>query len=1222
MGNGQSAETRKVSTDSSTVKENGRAIEKPEAALSEKRVSGEAALQQQQPQRPVPPAPPDRKHQGETVQSQVRSSTGGTELKRERRVTLPPGLDAGDIVLFNRRCLAMAPLGALICAVAKAMSNSRWDHVGIVVRKEDGSLHLLEANLSGVTLRPLDERIRRSRSNEIAFRRLSIIRTERFRTELLHFAEQVLETPYKNDLGAMLVSVIHPADMQERERLHALLVSRRAQRMEVERELREAALTAFQRNSLLEQRRILLQSEEKIEEVLRRELAATKGGFFEGSNDLSRVFCSELVAAAYQRLGLLSSFPPADSYVPKDFSTEQANPPGVHLLKNARLGNEEFIRRLPTQKQGWFASLLGSDSNQDRTTTEATGTNPADEAVPGTDANAAGASPVSDASGQPAYPRGESRELIRDALKRTPIFAALPDEYTRNHLVKSFRPVIVEAGDYVFHQGDYGDAFYVVESGSLDRYIAKDGQEPIQVSTLGPRNSFGLTALFFNAAGRSSTIRARERSLLWRLDRATFERFALDFGETSVIENAAESRQLRALLKKHFLFSRLDRIGPKELESFFTVNFRPGETVFEQGEKGDNFYIVKSGVLERWISKPGHQPKLAGTLQPGDSFGELSLMYNAPRGATVRARTDVELWAISAESFHRLHLGGGACYLERIFKEYASVKREKSQRTDDGDPYEYFMTPEDFLRFARADAFKESPEDYRRLSNLLLRLVSNNNSGSLTAPQRKTSQQSAPLIDFWEFVRFDLLLNQPDAESQLIFRLCDRDNTGQVGMQEFQEMFLEYANGDREIEAMVEDGSPLLRQLFGKRGDRKLNFRDFTAASEGKLPAKFLADIHRLKAHMQQQAARAPSSNALDDEILLSTSSLLAGTPQFSGIAPTHRGVLIGHVAGVAVAGVLARTLVAPLDRLKVLMQTESIVVKVRPELLKDERIAPNPRSKRIYSSVWRGFRNMIAQDGILGMYRGNGANALRILPATIIQSATIALAKEYIEAHRPENARRSLGFAAWDTVVIAGLGGIVAATITYPLDTARARLTVQHRGIAERYHGVLQCLREVRKQQGVPGLYRGLLSSTLGVFPYVGINFAVYETLRPIMPRRNDGSGRPTAGGLILSGFIASTLGQMAAYPFDTCRVRMQVDEGSGGRFRQVFRTVLKEEGIRGLYRGLVPNILKAWPTVAVSFYAYEMLRKPLSQMLDSVYAPASGLKPTAAAQGAFDSR
>ena len=1110
--------------------------------------------------------------------------------QRDPASLIPAGVDAGDLVLFNRRCMAMAPLGAAICGVSKALSNSRWDHVGVVVRKDDGKLYLLEANLSGVTLRPLEERLRRSRSNEIALRRLSIVRNDRFRRELSTFAEQVLETPYQNNLAAMLSSVIRPADKQERERLHALLVSKQAQRAEVERELRDAALTAFQRRSLLEERKYLLQAEEKIAEQLRRQLAAAKGTLFEGTNDLSRVFCSELVAAAYQRLGLLGAYPPADSYSPKDFSTEQMNPPALHLLNNARLSREEFIRKLPDggavsarrQRHGGAAA----DEHAGAAGARVDSTAMADDGFPSLDEI-------------PEWPRGESREIVRDALKRSPIFTALSDEYARNHLIKSFRPVIVEAGDYVFHQGDYGDAFYVVERGVLDRFMSKDGQEALLVSTVGPRNSFGLTALFFNAAGRSSTVRARERSLLWRLDRATFERFALDFGDTSHIQSAADRRQLRAALKKHFLFTRLDRIGPQELDCFFTVTFRPGETVFEQGEEGDNFYIVKRGELERWIHKPNQIPKLSGTLQAGDSFGELSLMYNAPRGATVRARTEVELWAINAESFHRLHLGGGAVYLQRIFEQYASVRRPKrtegnhTNGSSEPQEYEVFMTPSDFLRFAKADALAESPQEYQRLCTLLLRLVSNHSNrarpAGTSAAMLTAKDDTDALIDFWEFVRFDIVLNQPDAESQIAFRLCDRENTGLVGMQEFQEMFLEYASGDAAIEAMVEDGSPLLRQLFGKHGTRKLNFREFTAATEGVLPPQFVSDIQKLKRHMLQHAAQFTPGADEDHDPMLASGSSVAGRPGQPLGRTTPWSASLGHVLSVAVAGAVSRTAVAPLDRLKVLMQTEWA--------LSAARSGASAPPRRVYSGVFRGLQQMVRQDGWRGMFRGNGANVLRIMPATVIQAASVALVRRHVDSVTGAGDATWVHSRVWDAVFIAGLGGIAAATATYPLDLIRARLTVQHRSDSEAYRGVWQGLQVVRRQECWRGVYRGLLPSVLGVFPYVGINFAVYEALRPVAPKRNDGSGQPTAGGIIFCGFVASTLGQLAAYPLDTCRLRMQVDGGRGGGFWRLLRQTVREEGVRTLYRGLVPNILKAWPTVAASYYTFELARDPLTQ-------------------------
>lgn len=105
-----------------------------------------------------------------------------------------------------------------------------------------------------------------------------------------------------------------------------------------------------------------------------------------------------------------------------------------------------------------------------------------------------------------------------------------------------------------------------------------------------------------------------------------------------------------------------------------------------------------------------------------------------------------------------------------------------------------------------------------------------------------------------------------------------------------------------------------------------------------------------------------------------------------------------------------------------------------------------------------------------------------------------------------------------------------------------------------------------------------------------------MYEMLRPLLPRRNDGSGAPTAGSTLGGGAFASAVGQFAAYPLDTVRRRMQVagfvpgadgfGAGRGGTtMRAAVGDVVKNEGMRGLFRGLAPNLLKVAPASAVSF-------------------------------------
>ena len=99
---------------------------------------------------------------------------------------------------------------------------------------------------------------------------------------------------------------------------------------------------------------------------------------------------------------------------------------------------------------------------------------------------------------------------------------------------------------------------------------------------------------------------------------------------------------------------------------------KPGESIIKQGEEGDNLYVVESGTLSCSKLFAGNkEPTFLKKFQPGDSFGELALLYNAPRAATVIADTDAVLWSLDRNTFNH------------IAKDAASKKREK---------YEQFLT--------------------------------------------------------------------------------------------------------------------------------------------------------------------------------------------------------------------------------------------------------------------------------------------------------------------------------------------------------------------------------------------------------------------------------------------------------------------------------------------------------------------------------------------------
>ena len=140
-----------------------------------------------------------------------------------------------------------------------------------------------------------------------------------------------------------------------------------------------------------------------------------------------------------------------------------------------------------------------------------------------------------------------------------------------------------------------------------------------------------------------------------------------DFVARKIPKTDEQMERIKSSVIHSFLFSNLE---PKDLEIVIGAmeekRFKPGEDVITQGDKGDCLYFVESGNLEcyKQFSK-GEEPVLVKKYEPGDSFGELALLYNAPRAATIRTVSDVITWVLDRETFNN------------IVKDAAQKKREK-----------------------------------------------------------------------------------------------------------------------------------------------------------------------------------------------------------------------------------------------------------------------------------------------------------------------------------------------------------------------------------------------------------------------------------------------------------------------------------------------------------------------------------------------------------------
>lgn len=293
-------------------------------------------------------------------------------------------------------------------------------------------------------------------------------------------------------------------------------------------------------------------------------------------------------------------------------------------------------------------------------------------------------------------------------------------------------------------------------------------------------------------------------------------------------------------------------------------------------------------------------------------------------------------------------------------------------------------------------------------------------------------------------------------------------------------------------------------------------------------------------------------------------------TPEFVG-----KSFLAGGVAGMC-----AKTTVAPLDRVKILLQAHN-------SLYRD-------------LGVGASLARVVKQEGPRALFRGNGAQMARIFPYGALQFTAFEVFKQAL----PRLELRGLGAKDHAMKFVAGsLAGLIAVSATFPLDTIRARLAFQLAG-ENRYLGILHTGSTiVRSEGGVTALYRGLTPTLIGIIPYAGLSFYSFELLKASLlqhcawaraPASGDGEVALQVPARLLCGGLAGALSQTISYPLDVTRRRMQL--GSAGTMREVMVATYTNDGIiRGLFRGMSVNYLRAVPMTAVSFSVYETMKQAM---------------------------
>ena len=254
-----------------------------------------------------------------------------------------------------------------------------------------------------------------------------------------------------------------------------------------------------------------------------------------------------------------------------------------------------------------------------------------------------GSKPVVPAKG--GKKSAEAIERIMHAVKSNIIFSRLND-LQLTMLQQAMGEHVVAAGQNVITQGEKGNHYFIVESGSLDVYVTgdEDGAEPKRVKGFGPGDSFGELGLMYNCP-RTATITASSDVVLWSLDRMSFRMIVLE-------ANTKKASMYESFLEKVQLLQPLDKDQRNRMvDALEEVSCAVDETIITEGEEGTHFYIIVEGEVA--ITKAGTEGELA-RRKAGDYFGELSLKTGAPTIASVTAATACKLVRMDRGAFQRL----------------------------------------------------------------------------------------------------------------------------------------------------------------------------------------------------------------------------------------------------------------------------------------------------------------------------------------------------------------------------------------------------------------------------------------------------------------------------------------------------------------------------------------------------------------------------------------
>jgi len=284
------------------------------------------------------------------------------------------------------------------------------------------------------------------------------------------------------------------------------------------------------------------------------------------------------------------------------------------------------------------------------------------------------------------------------------------------------------------------------------------------------------------------------------------------------------------------------------------------------------------------------------------------------------------------------------------------------------------------------------------------------------------------------------------------------------------------------------------------------------------------------------------------------------------------------------VAGGISKTCVAPIERVKLLLQVQDASTQMKAGGVKK------------YDGMVDCFKRVHAEQGLRSFWRGNLANIIRYFPT---QALNFAFKEKYQKFFIRHDKKTDFWKFFAGMLAAGGAAGATGMCFVYPLDFARTRLGADvGKSAAERqFTGIFDCMGKIIKSDGITGLYQGFTISVIGIIVYRATFFGIYDTSKALF--YDNPKDAPFYFAFAI-GFAVETFAGVIAYPIDTVRRRMMMQSGSGADrlytsspdcIKKIYST---EGGVKPFFKGAFSNILRGLGG-AIVLTVYDEMKKHL---------------------------